>query len=266
MLELRQLRFQYHRPAIRAPHDRTVIDGISLTLGAGELIALLGPNGSGKSTLLQLAACTLQPQSGEVLVDQRPITRLTRREIARAIALVAPSREIRFPLTALEFVLTGRYAHVPAVGFDSRHDLDIAREALRETDALQFASRRINELSAGERQRVTLARALAQQPRWLLLDEPTANADLAHQISMLRLVRDMAHRRQIGALIVTHDLNLAAEFADRVLLLKEGRLIASGPPAEVMTIPLLSDIFNLPLSIGHHPHSGRPRLFWESNI
>ena len=261
MLELREIHF--HFPAEPA---RTIIDGVSLRLGEGELIALLGPNGSGKSTLLQLASGSLHPQSGEVVVDGQPIRRLSRRAIARSIALVAPGREIRFPLTALEFVLTGRYAHVPAVGFDSRHDLEIARESLRETDALQFANRRINELSAGERQRVGLARALAQEPRWLLLDEPTANADLAHQISMLKLVREMASRRRIGALIVTHDLNLAAEFSDRILLLKAGRLVASGPPVEVMTTPLLSDIFNLPLLIDHHPQSGRPRLFWESNI
>jgi iron complex transport system ATP-binding protein len=261
MLELRNIRFHYSGKS-----GRDIIDGVSLTLHEGELIALLGPNGSGKSTLLQVASGALHPHSGEVTVDGRPISRLTRREIARSMAIVAQSNEIRFPLTALEFVLTGRYAHVPAVGFDSDHDLETARDCLRETDALQFANRRVNELSAGERQRVSLARALAQQPHWLLLDEPTANADLAHQISMLKLVREMANRRRIGSLIVTHDLNLAAEFADRIMLLKEGRLVASGNPTEVMTTSLLSELFNLPLLIDQHPQSGRPRLFWESNL
>ncbi len=260
MLELRNLSFHYTRdPA------RQTIDRVSLDIHQGELVALLGPNGSGKSTLLQLAAGALRPQSGEVLVNQQPVASLTRREIARMMAIVTPGYEVRFPLTALEYVLTGRYAHVPAVGFDSQQDLAIARQSLRETDALQFAERRINQLSAGERQRVSLARALAQQPDWLLLDEPTANADLAHQISMLRLVREMANRQRIGALIVTHDLNLAAQFADRIMLLKEGRLVASGPPGEVLTTSVLSDIFNLPILIDQHPQSGRPRLFWESN-
>ena len=194
------------------------------------------------------------------------MTMMTRREIARQIACVAHGREIRFPLTALEYVLTGRYAHVLAIGFDRARDIEIARQSLIDTDAWQFAARPINELSMGERQRVALARALAQEPQFLLLDEPTANADFAHQISILELIRQMAGQRALGVVMVTHDLNLAAEFADRVLLLKAGRMLAEGTPAEVMNVPLLSQLFGIPMLIDRHPRSGNPRISWEGSL
>jgi len=260
MLELRQLHFHYPQKP-----NREIICDVSFTVRRGELIALLGPNGSGKSTLLLLAAGLLRPQLGEVLVDSVPIARMSRSDVARQIGIVGSNREIRFPLTALEYVLTGRYARVPAIGFDNDSDILIARQSLQETDALEFASRKINELSAGERQRVSLSRALAQEPRWLLLDEPTANADLAHQILLLGMIRELTTRKGLGTIIVTHDLNLAAEFADRVLLLKGGRLVAGGTPAEVMKVSLLNDVFDIPLLIDRHPRSGNPRVSWESN-
>lgn len=259
MLELRDLHFHY-------PHEkeREIVSGVSMSVWQGEIVALLGPNGSGKSTLLSLASGALTPQRGEVLFDGRPVWSMSRREIARSMARVAQTGDVRFPLTALEFVLTGRFAHVNALGFDSPRDVEMARQALRETDTEQFAGRKFNELSMGERQRVALARALAQEPRLLLLDEPTANADIAHQVSMLRLIRDLAEKRDLGAIIVTHDINLAAEFADRILLLKAGRLLAGGTAAEVMTVPLLSRLFETPLIVDRHPQSGNPRVSWES--
>lgn len=261
MLELRDLNFHY-------PHEanREIISGVSLVVREGEMVALLGPNGCGKSTLLRLASGALIAQSGQVLHDGRPITDLTRREIARLIACVGQSGEVRFPLTALEYVLTGRFAHVSAFGFDSEQDVEIARQALIDTDADRFSSRRILELSMGERQRVALARALAQESRFLLLDEPTANADLGHQISLLHMIREMSRKRRLGAVIVTHDLNLASEFADRIVLLKAGRLLAEGTPAEVMTVELLSNLFDTPLLIDRHPQSGKPRVSWEIPI
>lgn len=260
MLELRHLHFHYPNHP-----EREIISDVSLTLHPGEMIALVGPNGSGKSTLLELAGGSCHPQKGEVLCDGLPVAKMTRREIARRLACVTHGREIRFPLTALEYVLTGRYAHVRSIGFDDRDDLAIARQALLDTDAWQFAGRPIGELSMGERQRVALARALAQQPQFLLLDEPTANADLVHQISILRLIRELA-ARSIGSIIVTHDLNLAAEFTDRVLLLKAGRLLAAGRPEEVMTVEILRELFDVPLLIDRHPRSGNPRISWEGSF
>jgi iron complex transport system ATP-binding protein len=253
MLELRDISFSYRRQ---------VLFGVTLGVGAGEIVALLGPNGVGKSTLLNIAHGALKPQHGEVLFEGRRIASFSRREVARIMALVAQAGEVRFPLTALEYALTGRFAHVNAFGFDSPRDVEIAVKALRDTDSVQFAVRKFNELSSGERQRVVLARALAQEPRLLLLDEPTANADIAHQTSLLGFVRDLSREKNLGALIVTHEINLAAEFADRVVLLKDGRVLASGSPHNVMTAELLSEAFATSLLVDEHPQSGNPRVSW----
>ncbi|HWQ35364.1 MAG TPA: ABC transporter ATP-binding protein [Blastocatellia bacterium] len=251
MLELRDITFSY---------DRQVLSGISLAVSAGEVVALLGPNGAGKSTLLAVAGGALRPQRGAALFEGQELFAMARREVARRVALVAQAGDVRFPLTALEYVLAGRFAQMKAVGFDSPHDVRVAMASLEATDAAQFAARRFNELSSGERQRVVLARALAQEPKLLLLDEPTANLDIAHQIELLKLIRRLAGERDLGALLVTHEINIAAEFADRVALLKQGRLLACGATSEVMTAALLSELFSTPLLVDAHPHSGRPRV------
>src|SRR5262249_13905262 len=227
-------------------------------------VGLLGPNGAGKSTLLNLAHGLLKPTGGEVVFDGQPVSKFSRREIARRVALVAQSGELRFPLTALEYVLTGRYAYMAALGFDAPRDVQIAVRSLQETDAAQFSDRRFNQLSSGERQRVVLARALAQEPLLLLLDEPPANADIAHQLFLLSFVRRLTRRKEMGALVVTHEINLAAEFADRVMLLKNGKLIACGKPHQVMTDHLLSQLFSTPLMVDMHPQSGNPRVSWAA--
>lgn len=226
------------------------------------MVALLGPNGAGKSTLLKLAYGALKPSQGEVFLEGRSVMEIPRREIARQTAVVSQTGELEFPLTALEYVLAGRYAHSVSLGFDSPRDVSIAMQSLEQTDAAAFAERRFNELSSGEKQRVTLARALAQEPRLLLLDEPTANADIAHQFSMLAFVRSLIQSRGIGALVITHEINLAGEFADRIALLKEGSLIACGAPQSVMTEEILSRLFETPLLVDSHPVSGAPRVSW----
>ncbi|MBO0797602.1 MAG: ABC transporter ATP-binding protein, partial [Blastocatellia bacterium] len=256
LLQLRNVNFSYR--------NRQVLFGIQLEVRAAEIVALLGPNGSGKSTLLAVANGALKPQSGEVLFEGQPVAGFSRREAARRMALVAQASEIRFPLTALEYVLAGRFAFGSALGFDSPHDLAIAVKALEDTDAVQFTGRKFNELSSGERQRVVLARALAQEPRLLLLDEPTANADIAHQISLLNFVRNLTRDNGLGALVITHEINLAAAFADRIALLKDGRLLAAGQPPEVMTPELLGSLFGTPLLVDRHPRSGKPRISWIS--
>lgn len=251
LLELRDIHFRF---------DREVLSSITLDVHSGEVLALLGPNGAGKSTLLGVACGMLRPTQGKALLEGREVSSYSRREMARQAALVAQTGEVRFPLSALEYVLAGRYAHVSALGFDSPKDLEIAHSSLEATDAEQFAKRRFNELSSGERQRVILSRALAQEPRLLLLDEPTANVDIAHQVSLLELVRQLTRLRQLGALLVTHEINLAADFADRVALLKDGQLLASGMPSEVMSAELLSQCFETPLIVDKHPLTGNPRV------
>lgn len=251
MLELKDIHFSF---------DREVLAGITLEVRVGEVVALLGQNGAGKSTLLGIAGGMLKPTSGTATLKGRSVSSFARREIAREVALVSQSGEVRFPLSSLEYVLAGRYARVRALGFDSKSDFDVAHESLRVTDADQFAERRFNELSSGERQRVVLARALAQEPKLLLLDEPTANVDIAHQVSLLQLMRRLTRSHQLGALLVTHEINLAADFADRVALIKNGRLLASGSPAEVMTAELLSECFETALLVDKHPQTGNPRV------
>ena len=251
MLEFRDIHFSF---------DREVLSGISLEVQPGELLAVLGPNGAGKSTLLGIACGMLKPSRGEALVHGRSVLSFARREIAQQVALVSQVGELRFPLTAIEYVLAGRYAHVRAFGFDTRKDYEIAMASLEATDAAQFAGRRFNELSSGEQQRVVLARALAQQPRLLLLDEPTANLDIAHQVSLLELLRQSTRERRMGTVLVTHEINLAADYADRLVLLKGGRILASGPPAKVMTPEVLSECFETHLIVDTHPATGNPRV------
>ncbi len=241
---------------------RAAVASVSLLPKPGEVIAIIGPNGAGKSTLLRALNGALPVSGGQVLLDGNPLSSLARRAVARHIAVVAQESDLRFPVTVMEFVLGGRHAWTTAWGWETERDVDIARAVLRETELEDFAARFMNELSGGERQRAVLARALATEASVFLLDEPTANLDLAHQATMLRLVRARCDdgSAAAAAVVVTHDVNLAAEFADRVLLMKEGRAIASGPPSEVLTPELLRKVFDLEVLVDAHPISGSPRI------
>jgi len=240
--------------------ERAAIVDVSVSVEPGKLIAIIGANGAGKSTLLRALNGRVGAAAGEVLLDDQPIASLSRRAVARHIAVVAQEAELRFPVTVMDFVLGGRYAWSNAWGWENARDLQIVAEVLRETSLDQFACRLMNELSGGERQRVVLARALATQAKILLLDEPTANLDLAHQANMLALVRGRCDRGETGAVVVTHDLNLAAEFSDQIMLLSEGRTAAVGPPPSVLTPELLQKVFALRVLVDSHPISGAPRI------
>src|SRR6266446_9274280 len=239
---------------------REAVADVSLRAEPGEIIAIIGPNGAGKSTLLRTLNSSLRASRGEVLLDGKLMQSFARRAIARRIAVVAQEADLRFPVTVMEFVLGGRYAWSNAWGWENEHDVEIARDILRETELENFASRLMTELSGGERQRAVLARALATEAKVLLLDEPTANLDLAHQATMLRLVRGRCDTRKTAAVVVTHDVNLAAEFSDRVMLLKDGRVIKTGSPHEVLTPELLRSVFDLQVLVDAHPISGAPRI------
>jgi len=239
---------------------REAVADVSLRAEPGEIIAIIGPNGAGKSTLLRTLNASLRATRGEVLLDGMPLQSLARRAIARRIAVVAQEAELRFPVTVMEFVLGGRYAWSSAWGWETDRDVEIARGILGETELESFATRLMSELSGGERQRAVLARALATEAKVLLLDEPTANLDLAHQATMLRLVRGRCDKRESAAVVVTHDVNLAAEFSDRVLLLKNGREIAAGTPRQVLNPQLLRTVFGLEVIVDAHPITGAPRI------
>jgi iron complex transport system ATP-binding protein len=240
--------------------DRGAVIDVSLRARPGELIAIIGPNGAGKSTLLRSLNQSVEASGGEILLDSRPLRSFSRRAIARRIAVVAQESELRFPVTVLEFVLGGRYAWSSAWGWESEQDVEIARGILRETELEDYETRLMNELSGGERQRAVVARALATEAKVFLLDEPTANLDLAHQATMLRLVRGRCDNQQSAAVVVTHDVNLAAEFADQIMLLKSGREIASGPPGAVFTPELLREVFGMQVLVDAHPVTGAPRI------
>ena len=239
---------------------RAAVAGVSLLPRPGEVIAIIGPNGAGKSTFLRALNGSLPVSGGQVLLDGHPLGSFARRAVARHIAVVAQESDLRFPVTVMEFVLGGRHAWTSAWGWETERDVDMARAVLCETELEDFAARFMNELSGGERQRAVLARALATEASVFLLDEPTANLDLAHQATMLRLVRARCDDGSAAAVVVTHDVNLAAEFADRVLLMKDGRAIASGPPREVLTQDLLRRVFDLEVLVDAHPISGAPRI------
>jgi|SRR6185503_4722796 iron complex transport system ATP-binding protein len=240
---------------------RTAVADVSLRVVPAEIVAIVGANGAGKSSLLRALNGTIQPAHGSVLLDGKPLSAYSRRAVGRRIAVVAQEAMLAFPVSVMEYVLGGRYAWSAGVwGWESERDLEIANEVLRETELDDFSARLMNELSGGERQRAVLARALATAAGILLLDEPTANLDLAHQAAMLRLVRGRCDKNGTAAVIVTHDINLAAEFADSVVLLKNGRMVAAGNPHAVLTEELLAEVLDIKVLVDAHPLSGAPRI------
>src|SRR5215213_1532606 len=240
MLQVKDIRFGYDQP---------VLKGLSFEVRPGELLSVLGPNGSGKSSLLKIIVGILKPGGGSVLLDGRDLPAMARREAARLIGYVAQESAVRFPLTAMEFILQGRFAQGRLVGFESQEDMREAAWAMEKTGTVEFACRPVNELSGGERQRVMLARALASRPALLVLDEPVANLDIAHQVKMLDLVKSLTSGGELSAVVVTHELNLAAEFSTRVLMLKDGEALACGSPREVLTEGRLRTLFDANLLV-----------------
>jgi iron complex transport system ATP-binding protein len=250
-LEVRAVTFQ---------HPEFTLEPTSFQLMAGQFGTIVGSNGSGKSTLLKLISGYLNPLKGEVVINGRHVHSLPLLERARQIALVMQESRLSFPLTVQEFVLQGRHPHLTGFKHEGIQDLEIVRKAMTGTSILPFARRKIQELSGGERQRVILARALAQQPRLLLLDEPTLNLDWGYQIEMVSLLKKLSREEHFTVLMVTHELNVAAEFSDRLLLLHRGRAMAQGTPEEVLTEAQLMEVFNLDLLVDRNPVSGAPRV------
>ncbi len=242
--------------------SRLAAADISLKLAPGEVTTIIGPNGAGKSTVLRALNSGLVTVAGQIILDDRLLSTYSRRAIAKRIAVVAQEADLRFPVTVFEFVLGGRFAwsSTSGWGWETSQDVAIARGVIRETELEELSDRLMTELSGGERQRAVLARALTTEATILLLDEPTANLDLAHQATILRLVRKRCDRNGTAALVVTHDINLAAEFSNYVLLMKEGRSVAFGTPDEVLTPDLLKEVFAVMVLVDAHPISRVPRI------
>jgi iron complex transport system ATP-binding protein len=235
-LQARDLRFAY------SPGP-PVIDGASLALERGSMGALIGPNGCGKSTMIRLLAGILQPLDGEVLLEGLPITQMDSHARTRKMAYVPQNVSRAFPFTALEVVLTGRSPHLPRFAFEGRRDVEKAIEALETAGVAHLAARRITELSAGERQIVSFARALAQEPDCLLLDEPAASLDLKHRATLVRTLLRLRESHGLTVLMVTHDLSFIDPGFDFVFGMRDGKMVAAGPPADTMREPVLAEIY-----------------------
>ncbi|MBI4787759.1 MAG: heme ABC transporter ATP-binding protein [Chloroflexi bacterium] len=239
-------------------NHKPVLDGISIQVLPGEIVGLLGPNGSGKSTLIKLLSRVLVPQDGRVWIDGHELSRLGQRQIARRIAVVPQVFEMPTGFTAFEVVLMGRTPHLSWLQSESACDREIARAAMLATGTWSLADRYVDQLSGGERQRVIIARALAQEPQVLLLDEATAHLDVRHQIEIMEIVQRFARERELAVLIIFHDLNLAAQYCDRIVLLKDGKVFANGSPREVITREGLRAVYGVEMCVFPHPDNQLP--------
>lgn len=242
--------------AYRYPESsKPAVLDLSLEIPAGATTAVLGPNGSGKSTLLRLLLGVLQPAAGSVDFQDRPLAGWGREALARQVGVVPQGEETVFPMSVRELVGMGRYPHLGAWRREGAADRAAVEDAMRRCDVLDLAARPVPTLSGGERQRARLARALAQEAPTLALDEPTAALDIAHEMAIFELLRDLGHAGKT-VLVVTHNVNLAARYADRLVLLHAGRLAAEGTPAEVLTRETVERVYGWPVEIAPHPGPG----------
>jgi len=240
-LEARSVGFSYRQP---------VLEEFSVCLRRGEVTGIIGPNGSGKTTALRLLDGIMTPTSGEILFEgSTPLASMSRREIARSIAMVPQNGTLLYSQTVFEFAMHGRAPHLSLFAFESGRDEETVREALEMTRLSGFTHRRVAEISGGEKQRLLLARALVQDAGVLLVDELTANLDVNFQVELMCLVRDVTRERGLATLVVSHEINLLAAFADRIVLLCGGRTSAAGAPVEVLTRENLKDLFGLDFAV-----------------
>jgi iron complex transport system ATP-binding protein len=230
----------------------------SLSLKGGEVVGLVGPNGSGKTTLIRVVTGVVRPMAGDVTIGGRDIRHMRQVELARQIAVVPQEPALPPAFTALACVLMGRTPHLRLLQNEGASDLEAARRAMIATDTWEFADRLLGELSGGERQRVVVARALAQETPILLLDEPTAHLDLGHQASVLDLMRRFARDEGKAVLAVVHDLTLAARYCDRLVMFRNGSVVAMATPTEVLTAARLRDVYGVKVDVFPHPVTGRP--------
>ena len=239
---------------------------LSFDLADGEIFGVLGPNSAGKTTLIRLLTRVLAPTRGTIEVEGRLLSSTPRAALARRIAVVPQDTPQGLPFTVEELVLMGRYPHAPRRVFETAADRSVAREAMAATDVLDLARVRVGVLSGGERQRVALARALAQEPRVLVLDEPTAHLDLRHQVECAALLRRVNRERGTTVLLVSHDLNLAGEVCDRLLLLAEGRIARLGTPEDVLEARLLAAVYDCAVVVDRNAATGRPlvHIAWDA--
>lgn len=232
---------------------REVLKGVTISLSPGELIGLLGPNGAGKSTLIKVLSKVLKPIAGTIYVEGEDIESLSFKEAAKRIGVVPQEISLDYKFTVYDVVMMGRNPYISRFKGETTLDREIVIESMKATNILEFADRSITELSGGEKQRVILARALAQQPKILLLDEPTSHLDISYQIEMLNLIKRLVKEKNIGALSAIHDPNLASQFCDKIILIKDGKIYDFGSPKDVLTSKNLKEVFNVDVIVKQHP-------------
>ena len=250
MLSVRELRAGYG--------SHQVLRGVTLDCAAGELLAVVGPNGCGKTTLLRAISGIIPIRGGDVSIAGEGLPGLRPAALARLVAVVPQNAAMPARYTAFQIAMLGRTPHLRLLQSEGARDAAIVREAMERTHCWDLRDRYVDELSGGERQRVVIARALAQQPRLLLLDEPTSHLDIAHQVEVFALIRELCHERGIAAVAVVHDLTLAATYADRVAVMDRGAVRACGDPAEIVDAPLIEAVYGVRVRVVRHPSSGRP--------
>ncbi len=240
--------------------DKTVLRAISFEVANNEFFIIIGPNGSGKSTLIKALAGLLSPSGGDIHIQDRPLSRFKPRALARKVAYVAQTITDETPFTIQETVLMGRAPYLGILGIEGPNDIEIARQAMSFTGVQHLADRPMGCLSGGERQRAQIARAICQEPELILLDEPTAALDLAHQVRTMDLMTNLKRERNTTVVMVSHDINLAAMYADRLLLIVDGEKVACGPPDQVVREEILGDAYGCRVMVDRSPAGNWPRV------
>lgn len=272
--QVNQLRFRYAHHQGRAGREvnEWTLNGLTFAVARGETLGIIGPNGSGKTSLLKLLAKVLRPQEGTVHLFGAELGAMSQSAVARLVAYVPQDFQQIFPFTIAEMVLMGRFPHHQSRRFfsgfqwESVEDLERAKQAMDVMDVAHLANRFISDVSGGERQRVIIARALAQEPSVLLLDEPMAFLDLNHQLEICRTLRRLNEERGLTVLVVSHDLNVASQYCDRLILLKEGQMVRLGPPQDVIQPEVLEAVYGCKVLVDRHPDSGLPRVTLPGRI
>ena len=251
-LQIKQVSFSYL--------NGLVLHNVDLAIQPGEIVGLLGPNGSGKTTLIKLASGVLKPGQGEIRLDGFSVSQLSRKSIARIMTVVPQQFHTPFAFTVEEIVMLGRTPFIRTFAGESAADKEAVKTALEKVGISELVKRRFDELSGGERQKAILAMALAQQPKLLLLDEPTVHLDITHQVEILELVRNLNVEQGLTVVAAMHDLNMASLYFNRLVLLKEGRVMADGTPAEVLTEDKIREVFSTSVRVEPHPVTGVPHI------
>lgn len=241
-----------------------VMKGLSFQVSPGEMVGLIGPNGSGKSTVIKALSRVIRPYSGQILLDGRNLSAIPRNELARLIGVVPQMPLLPSTFTVFDMVLMGRNPHLGLFQHESQRDMDITWEAMGRTAIQPLAERQIGELSGGEIQRIVIARVLAQEPKSILLDEPTSNLDINHQVEILDLIKNLCREDNLTVVITLHDLNLASQYCDRLILVNDGEVHAQGTPAEVIIPENIEEVYGTEGCVYAHPVNGLPTVLLQA--